>query len=78
MKNKMIMITTAPAGMIASNSSIMSSSLSSTSTAVTLAEGDVVALSNTEVAITISVGTTAVVVTVGVAVVTRTSCVDDT
>ena len=78
MTNKMIMITTAPAWMIASNSSIMSSSLSSTSTAVTLAEGVSVTLGNIDVAITVSVGTTAVVVTVGVAVVTRTSCVDDT
>ena len=67
MTNKMIMITTAPAGIIASNSSITSSS----SIAVLLAEGVVVALSNTEVAITVSVGTT-----VGVAVVPGTSCVD--
>ena len=69
MTNKMIMITTAPAGIIASNSSITSSS--SSSIAVLLAEGVVVALSNTEVAITVSVGTT-----VGVAVVPGTSCVD--
>ena len=77
----MIMITTAPAGMIASNNTATSSSSSST-TSVTLAEGLAVIFGIIDVVITVSVGTTTAVVTVaavvGMLVVTGTSCVDDT
>ena len=76
------MITTAPAGMIASNNTAMSSSSSSPSTPVTLAEGLAVIFGNIDVIITVSVGTATAVVTVaaevGMLVVTGTSCVDDT